>query len=58
MPNVVDVRTEIVRIKKIVTKLYDRLVVVDLVVETIIPIVEVPNIWEDSMVVQAEETRE
>lgn len=39
-----DVRFEIAEIKKMAAKLYERLVVTELVVKTMIPIVEVPNI--------------
>lgn len=41
-----------------VTNLYERLVVAEPVAETVIPTVEVPNIWEDSVDVQVEKTRE
>lgn len=39
-----DIRFEIAEIKKMAAKLYERLVVTELVVKTMIPIVEVPNI--------------
>lgn len=47
MPNVVEMRVEIEEIKKMVAELYERSMVVKSVVETVIPIFEVPNIWAD-----------
>lgn len=58
MPNIVDVRAKIVEIKKMVTKIYEWPVVVELVVETVIPTIEVPNILADPVAIQVEETRE
>lgn len=54
----VDFRSEIVVIKKMVVKLYKRSVVIEPVVETVIPIVEVPNIWAEPANGKVEETKE
>lgn len=42
--NVADVRTKITEIKKMVTELSERTMFAEPIVETLIPIVEVPNI--------------
>lgn len=39
-----DIRIEIAEIKKIVTKLYERTVIIEPVMDTMIPTIEVPNI--------------
>lgn len=56
-PNIGDVRAEIAKIKKMITQLYERPIIAELVMETVIPPVEVPNIWEDPTAVPVEETR-
>lgn len=56
-PNVVDIRAEIAEIHKIVTNLYERQIIAELVVETMIPTIDVPNIWVVSINMKAEETQ-
>lgn len=58
MPNVVDVREEIAEIKKIIIELYKCPIIVEPVVETVIPIVKVLNIWVISVNVQDEDIDE
>ncbi|KAF3663601.1 hypothetical protein FXO38_10547 [Capsicum annuum] len=45
--NVTESKIEVAEIKKMVLELYKRLVVVELVVETMIPTIHMPNIWVD-----------
>lgn len=57
MPNVVDIRTEVAEIKKMVSEIYERWVVAKPIIETVIPMFHVSNIWDDPMATQVEETK-
>lgn len=49
MPNIADARSKIAKIKKMVMELYERPIIAEPVVETIISTVEVPKIWEEQV---------
>ncbi|KAF3646755.1 hypothetical protein FXO38_19008 [Capsicum annuum] len=58
MPNVVNIRSNITKIKKIVAKLYERPVVAEPIVKKVIAIVYMPNIYEVPADALDEETEE
>lgn len=58
MPNVADVRFEIAKIKKMVAELYERQVISEPIIDTMIPTVEIPNIWAEPADVQVKKTKE
>lgn len=58
MPDVTEIRSEVAKIKMMVTELYDRPIVSKPIVETVIPIIHVTNIWEVPVEVPVREIRE
>lgn len=44
-PNIADIRATIAEIKKIVVKLYERSVVPEPIIESMIPTIEISNSW-------------
>lgn len=58
VPNVANVRIDIIEIKRTVTKLSTRLVIDDPVIENMILTVVESIIWEESIDVQAEQIKE
>lgn len=55
---VADIKFELAEIKKIVSKLYEIPVVVEPIVQIVIPTVYVPNIWADPADIQVKKTKE
>lgn len=45
MPHIVDIKSKVVESKNIVVELYDRAVIPELVIKTVLPTVHVDNIW-------------
>lgn len=57
-PNIVDIRSEVAEIKKIVVELYEISVVTKPIVEIVISTLYVPNIWVVPVDAIVEETEE
>lgn len=45
MPSIAGIRSKVVEIKKMVSGLYERLVILGPMIEKVVPSVYVPNIW-------------
>lgn len=45
MPNMAGIKAEVAKIKRMVMELYDIPVILELMIETFIPTVYIPNIW-------------
>lgn len=45
-PDIKDIKTKLAKIKRMVHELYDKPVILEPVIETVVPTIHVPNIWD------------